>query len=375
MPQWLVDTVVNLWHPQSCCNSSENSFSAQMSAQTRPCIQLASQRWAFGADSSVVAHAPLLAAANSQCFCRLSLHLFLLWKVCTCPAAASPPRIHTCLLPCHFLVLSRSFTLMPSCQLGTSLILATLPGWHAAPTRAPRPALITAFRRFRCRCFATSDLSEGFICRWWWKEQPSFFDFPASRRRLRERDEMRFDTTWRSRWCDYPQFTVQGCSFIQTDSLVVVPQFICLFQQEGAAVYHGMITHLASPAISETDALDVAVDLPLWPCTRCLSHRQSCQIPAAALWLIGTASPWGGCASAAAMYCRFGAAIFKASIIASYSIRSLSAAASDFPTICWMMRSRRVAPEERWNPIFAALRCFSPTTRHCRLSLTRHRDC
>lgn len=187
-------------------------------------LQLPNQRWAFGADSSIVAHAALLTAANSQCFCHLSLHLFLLWKMCTFPAAASPLRIHTCLLPCHFLVLSRSFTLMPSCQLGTSLIFL---GWHAAPTRAPRLTLITAFRRFRCRCFATSDLSEGFICRWWWKVERSSFDFPASRRQLRERDKMHFDTTWHSRWCDYPQFTVQGCCFIQTDLLVVVPQFIC----------------------------------------------------------------------------------------------------------------------------------------------------
>lgn len=132
-----------------------------------------------------------------------------------------------CLLPCHFLMLSHAFTLTPSCEFHTSLILATLPSWHVAPTQAPRPTLITGFLHSCCRCFATSDLSKGFICRWWWKVQQSFFDFSTSRCQLKECDKMHFDTTWRLCWCDYPQFTVQCCSFIQIDSLVAPTQCIC----------------------------------------------------------------------------------------------------------------------------------------------------
>lgn len=79
---------------------------------------------------------------------------------------------------------------------------------------------------------------------------------------------------------------------------------IYLLQQEGTAIYHSMITHLASPVISEIDALDVVVDLPLWPCTCCLSHRQSFQIPAAVPVTHCYGVPLGCCTFAAQMYSR-----------------------------------------------------------------------
>lgn len=156
-----------------------------------------------------------------------------------------------CLLPCHFLVLSHSFTLMPSCEFHTSLILATLPSWHVAPTQAPHPASITGFLHFCCRCFATSDLSKGFICRWWWKVQQGFFDFSASRCQLKECDKMHLTPpdvvlVWLP--------TVHSAVLLSyLDRFTRGTYTIYLLQQEGIAIYHNMIIHLTCTVISEMD--------------------------------------------------------------------------------------------------------------------------
>lgn len=367
MPQWLVDTVVNLWHQQSCCNSSENSFSAQMSAQTRPCIQLPNQRWALGADSSIVAHAPLLAAANSQCFCHLSLHLFLLFLF----VHLSRRRV----TPAH------PFVFAPVSLPGVVPLLhsdAVVSAWHVShPRHAPRlTRRAHAGASFPLSLFCHLRFERGFYLQVMMKGAAEFLWFPC--------ESTPAEGTRRDAFWHHLTLALVWLPTVHSAGLLLYSdRFTC-----GCTT-----TYLSVPAggggcLSWHD-YSLSISSDKWDrCSGCCGGSASVTLHTLPEPQTKLPNPsrsavthWhgvplgGGCAFAAAMYCRFGAAIFKASIIASYSIRSLSAAASDFPTICWMMRSRRVAPEERWNPIFAALRRFSPTTRHCSLSLTRHRDC
>lgn len=263
---------------------------------------------------------------------------------------------------------------MPSCQLGTSLILATLPGWHAAPTPVPRPALITAFLRFRSPLFCHFRFEWGFYLQVMMKGAAEFLWFPCES-----------TPSWgNATRCILTPPDARAGVITHSSQCRVAP----LFRQIHLWLYHNLSVPTGGGGCLSWYDYSLSISSDKWDrCSGCCGGSASVTLhtlpepqtklpnPSRSAVTHWHGVPLGGCAFAAAMYCRFGAAIFKASIIASYSIRSLSAAASDFPTICWMMRSRRFAPEEWWNPIFAALRRFSPTTRHCSLSLTRHRNC
>lgn len=119
------DASLTCWRRLKSVTSQQESWNLP---DTSFSIQMPNQHRALGAGSCIIACAP---SASVICF-----------AICFCSEIHAPstplrkPFLHMRLLPCHFLVLSHSFTFMPSCEFHTSLILATLPSWHLPPTQA-----------------------------------------------------------------------------------------------------------------------------------------------------------------------------------------------------------------------------------------------
>lgn len=144
-----------------------------------------------------------------------------------------------CLLPCRLCYPTHSLWSRPVSFTRLSSSRRS-PADMSHPRRRRHPALITGFLHFGCRCFATSGLRTGFICRRWWKVQQSSFDFPA-------------------RWCQLKEVCIltppEACVGVILPTvhsavlLLYSDRFSCgtytiyLLQQEGNAIYHNMITH------------------------------------------------------------------------------------------------------------------------------------
>lgn len=208
------------------------------------------------------------------------------------------------LLPCHFLVLSHSFTLMPSCEFRTShprsapqLTPSTHAGvtvplwWHASFISAvvvlPLQICVTVlFAGDDERCSSVPLILSSFLT--------FFFSLPSADAGWRNAKRCAF---WhhlrRALVRYYPQFTVQRCSLIQTDSLVAPTQFICNNKGGRRFIIIWWLT-IAYTVISEMDgsrcggeSASVTLHTPPEPQTKLPTH--SCSA-----WFIAPPPPQGG---------------------------------------------------------------------------------